>query len=79
MRFDGPKHLHSGHLFYVHAPEGGAVPGVPVPGYTTIRPYWPRDNAIYYYDDGNVANMESTIGEIGHYLFAVNAMKAAGF
>ncbi|NLW49249.1 MAG: hypothetical protein GXY85_00200 [Candidatus Brocadiaceae bacterium] len=76
---DGPKHLHSGHLFHVYAPEGGIVPGVPVPGYTTIRPYRPQDNALYFLDDGNVANMESTIGEIGHYIFAVNAMKAAGF
>jgi len=75
----GPKHLHSGHLFYVFKPEGGIVPGVLVPGLTTVRWYWPRDNALYYFDDGNVSNTESTISDIANYLFAVNAMKASGF
>jgi hypothetical protein len=79
LGLDGPKHMHSGHLFYVFRPEGGVVPGVLVPGYTTVRWYWPRDNVLYYFDDGNVSNTESTVSDIGNYLFAVNAMKAAGF
>ena len=77
--YHGPQHVHSGHLFYVFRPEGGSVPGMLVPGLTTVRWYWPRDNALYYFDDGNVSNTESTISDIGNYLFAVNALKASGF
>lgn len=76
---DGPLHMHSGHLFHVSAPEAGIVPGVLVPGYTTLRHYWPRDNALYYFDDGNVANCESTIGDIGNYLFAIHTLQGAGY
>ena len=74
--YDGPRHIHSGHLTHVFRPERGAVPGAPVPGITTVRWYWP-DNVLYYFDDGNVSNMESTIYQAVAYLFAVNAMGAA--
>ncbi len=76
--YKGPKHLPSGHLFHVFRPEAGTVPGAPVPGITAIRPYVP-DNVLYYFDDGNVSNTESTIYQTVAYLFAVNAMKASGF
>ena len=74
--YDGPEHIHSGHLTHVFRPERGTVPGAPVPGITTVRWYYP-DNVLYYFDDGNVSNMESTIYQTAAYLFAVNAMGAA--
>ena len=74
--YEGPEHIHSGHLTHVFRPERGAVPGAPVPGITTVRWYYP-DNVLYYFDDGNVSNMESTIYQTAAYLFAVNAMGAA--
>ena len=76
--YSGPKHIHSGHLTHVFKPERGTVPGAPVPGITTVRWYIP-DNVLYYFDDGNVSNTESTIYQTVAYLFAVNAMKASGF
>ena len=75
---DGPKHLHCGHLFYVFRPEGGTLPGALVPGMTAVRPYVP-DNVLYYLDDGNVANTEYTIAGMTRYLFAISAMKKAGY
>ncbi|MCK4284463.1 MAG: hypothetical protein KAX44_09120, partial [Candidatus Brocadiae bacterium] len=75
---DGPKHIFSIHLRHVFRPELGTVPGAPAPGITAVRPYVP-DNVLYYFDDGNVPNGESTIAETTVYLFAVNAMKEAGF
>ncbi len=75
---DGPKHIFSLHLRQVFKPELGTVPGAPAPGITAITPYVP-DNVLYYFDDGNVANGESTIAETALYLFAVNAMKKAGY
>jgi len=74
--FDGPRHIHSGHLTHVFAPERGTVPGAPVPGITTVWWYMP-DNVLYYFDDGNVSNTESTIYQAVSYLFAVNAMASA--
>ena len=75
---DGPKNIHGGHLSYVSRPEKGSIPGALVPGMTAVRPYMP-DNVLYYFDDGNVANTEYTIAGMTRYLFAVNAMKKAGF
>ena len=74
--YDGPRHIHSGHLTHVFRPERGTVPGAPVPGITTVWWYMP-DNVLYYFDDGNVSNMESTIYQTAGYLFAVNAMASA--
>ncbi len=75
---DGPKHIHGGHLSYLFRPEQGAIPGALVPGMTAVRPYVP-DNVLYYLDDGNVANTEYTIAGMTRYLFAINAMKKAGY
>jgi hypothetical protein len=76
--YPGPEHIHSGQLFAVCKPEGGTVPGSVVPGMTAMHPYVP-DNVLYYFDDGNVANTEGTVDETVLYIFAVNAMKKAGF
>ncbi len=75
---DGPKHVHGGHLSHLFRPEKGSIPGALVPGMTAVRPYVP-DNVLYYLDDGNVANTEYTIAGMTRYLFAVNAMKKAGY
>jgi len=75
---DGPKHIFSLHLRQVYKPELGTVPGAPAPGITAVNPYFP-DNVLYYFDEGNVPNGECTIAETTLYLFAVNAMKKAGF
>jgi hypothetical protein len=75
---DGPRHIFSIHLRRVFRPELGTVPGAPVPGITAVRPYVP-DNVLYYFDDGDVPNGECTIAEATLYVFAVNAMKNAGF
>jgi len=78
LGLDGPKHIFSLHLRAVLKPELGTVPGAPVPGMTAVNPYFP-DNVLYYFDEGNVPNGECTIAETTLYLFAVNAMKKAGF
>ncbi|NLW49254.1 MAG: hypothetical protein GXY85_00225 [Candidatus Brocadiaceae bacterium] len=75
---DSPKSIFSLHLRAVLKPLLGTVPGAPVPGMTAIRPYFP-DGVLYYFDEGNVPNGESTIAETAAYVFAVNAMGKAGF
>jgi hypothetical protein len=47
-------------------------------GITSVR-WWTPDNMIYHFDDGDFANTECTMDETVLYLFAVNAMKKAGF
>jgi hypothetical protein len=76
--YPGPTYLHSGQIFGLFGREPGTVPGALVPGINGIFAY-EYSNVLCYVDDGNAGNNEATIYKSVLYVFAVNAMKKAGF
>ena len=58
--------------------EPGTVPGALIGGLTGINA-WVQSNMLYYRDDGNCGNNEVGISGSPIYIFAVAAMKKAGY
>jgi endoglucanase len=76
--FPGPEFIHSGQIFGLFHGEPGTVPGALIGGLTGINA-WKPSNVLFYRDDGNAGNNEVGISSSPVYLFAVNALKKAGF
>ena len=74
----GPEYIHSGQIFGLFGSEPGSVPGALVGGLTGLFP-WVEADVLYYRDDGNCGNNEVSITTAPVYLFAVNALKQAGY
>jgi hypothetical protein len=74
----GPEYLHSGQIFGLFGSEPGTVPGALVAGINGLFP-WVKTNVLFYRDDGNCHNNEAGVSTAPVYLFAVQAMKKAGF
>jgi hypothetical protein len=78
LGYPGPEYIHSGQIFGLFGSEPGTVPGALIGGLNGLFP-WVRTNVLYYRDDGNCHNNEAGLSTAPLYLFAVNAMKKAGF
>ena len=76
--YPGPEYIHSGQIFGLFGSEPGTVPGALVGGLTGLFP-WVETDVLYYRDDGNCGNNEVGISTSPVYLFAVNALKRAGY
>ena len=74
----GPEFIHSGQIFGLFHGEPGTVPGALVGGLTGIDA-WKPSNMLFYRDDGNPGNNEAGISGSPVYLFAVKALKKAGY
>ena len=74
----GPQHIHSGQIMALFGREPGTVPGALVPGLNGIFSYKYK-NVLCYRDDGNCGNCEVGVSHSALYIFAVNAMRKAGF
>jgi len=72
----GPRHLYNGRLHGLYGAEPSSVPGAVVPGMGSVP-----DAAMLVYHDrpGNYHHNEACIYTAASYIFAVNALKKAGY
>jgi len=74
--YPGPKHLYSGRLHGRYGTGPAGVPGAVVPGMGSL----PGAGMVVYRDEhGNYGHNEACIYTQARYIFAVNALKKAGY
>jgi hypothetical protein len=74
--YPGPRYLYNGRLHGRYGAKPASVPGAVVPGMGGVP-----DAGMLVYDDrhGNYFHNEACIYTTASYIFAVNALKKAGY